>query len=79
MKTILEVKSILDKKVEEHKKEIAYAESQLSELKNWAVIAKEGINAIQKASKMLILKDKILFHKACAAALNDVKQEIEKE
>jgi hypothetical protein len=77
MKTISEILAIINSKVEEHRHEIEATSEQLSKIKDWAAISKEGPKGIQKATQMLVLKDKILFHKACISCLSDLKDTIQ--
>lgn len=58
---------------EEVGKEIEKVQKEFNLIKkdNWK-------EATRLASELMILKDKMLFHKACAAALQDVLDEAEK-
>lgn len=68
MKSNDELKVFFDKKIDEHKSIM----DQLNfDLKN---LVKDG--KIESAMKHMVLKDKLLFHKACILTLDDVKKEI---
>lgn len=70
MKTIPEILAIMNKKIEEHKREVEAASTELESLK-------KGVKpGIENAMKQLVLKDKVLFHKAAGLALNDLKESI---
>lgn len=70
--------TIIDKKVEEHKVEIQGATNQIetlqSKLSNKNTVHKDSI--IKVARQLGMLKDKVVFHKACVAALTDLKVEL---
>lgn len=72
MKTNAEILIILTKKLEEHIAEVKGANEALEAAKKF------GMKDITSATKLLVLKDKIMFHKACLAALDDLRKEIEK-
>lgn len=63
--------SIIEKKISEHQTEINGAQNELldknSQLKN---------KSVSEAAKLLVLKDKIMFHKAALLVLEDLKKDI---
>jgi len=67
--TIEEVKSLILKKIGEHNVEI---EGAMNDHERLAVVKGD----VQSAMKKMILKDKLVFHKACAATLQDLLSEI---
>lgn len=69
MKSTEEIVRLLDKKIEEHKTVIEDMSEDLKKMK------KDG--KIESAYKHMILKDKLMFHKAAILALKDVKNEIQ--
>lgn len=74
MKTISEILILIDVKIAEHKREI---DSTTEELKSIGRPSGANRNTdIQNATKRLILKDKVLFHRACSLALHDLKDAI---
>lgn len=69
MKLAVDILLSLNKKIDEHKKEIELVNEQFAELKKEV--------SPQTAMKHMVLKDKIMFHKACLLCLEDLKKEIE--
>lgn len=69
MKTTVEIITLINTKIEEHKKEIEACDIGLK-----ALLKKD--KALDNAMKHMILKDKVIFHKACLLALNDLKDSI---
>jgi hypothetical protein len=72
MKTIPEIQASINSKIEEHKKEIQLANDELEDLKK----DKKAYGSMQVAMKHIVLKDKIMFHKAAILTLDDLKQTI---
>lgn len=75
MITINELSQLLDVKIQENEFEIRSANKELQELtaksKSWSD------SNFKDAAKIMILKDKIVFHKAAILVLQDVKSELE--
>lgn len=69
MKTVPEILNIINTKIDEHKKEVEACSGGLEALQK-----KE--KALDNAMKHMVLKDKIIFHKACLLVLNDLKDAI---
>ena len=72
-------KSKIELKITDHRKEIDGCVTMLQFLETDfnAAVASKTLDAPVYAQKYMILKDKILYHKACVAALSDVLSEIE--
>lgn len=68
MKTI----QIIERRLKEHKEEVALIDEELTKYKS--SITTPNIEVLQHLS---ILKDRLLFNKACATLLEDLKKEIE--
>lgn len=66
--TTQEIKDLISSRAGEHDKARVAAADELKAMK------KE--KTIESASKHMILKDKIMFHKACSMALKQVLEEI---
>lgn len=66
-----EIIVLLDKKMIEHQKEIDGAQRDLLDERG-----KLKAKSVPEAAKTLILKDKILFHKAAILTLQDIKNEL---
>ena len=75
VKTIPEVLALINRKIEENKKEVEGATVQLESLKP---DSKNYGNVLDITMKRMVLKDKIVFHKAVIAALVDVSQDIQR-
>ena len=69
MKSNAEIYMLLTKKVEEHKVEMKLTREALEKLK----LDKKDL---ELASKMLLLKDKVNFHKAVVLAYEELIEEI---
>ena len=67
-----QILNIINTKIKEHEAEL----KQVSQ----DVLQVHGIKPknIEEAGKILVLKDKIIFHKAAIMALADLKQEVSK-
>lgn len=74
MKTVGEILATIDTRVKEHTDVIQEVDVELKSLSR--VNGASSSSMIQAASKKLILKDKIMFHKAAIAVLNDLKESI---
>lgn len=68
MKTVPEILNTLDKKIKEH--------TNIIEAVDFDIKSMKSDNSVENASKRLILKDKILFHRAAVLALKDLKDSI---
>lgn len=66
------VLEIIDKKIKEHQIEIDGCQNNLLDEKG-----KLKYKSVPEATKMLIIKDKLMFHKAASLALIELKNEIE--
>jgi hypothetical protein len=73
--TTEQILTLIVTKIAEHKVEI---EGAIKELNTLHESFKGGKMApsLKTASQMMILKDKSMFHNACIATLEDLKQEI---
>lgn len=69
MKQVPEIVTLINRKIREHKVEIEGASIELLNMR------KDG--QIQTAMKHMVLKDKMVFHKACIATLEDLLKDIE--
>lgn len=74
MKTIGEILATIDSKVKEHTDIIQEVDVELKSISSNGGAARSSM--IAAASRKLILKDKILFHRAAILALNDLKESI---
>ena len=74
MKTVGEILATIDTKVKEHTDIIQEVDVELKSISSNGGAARSSM--IAAASKKLILKDKILFHRAAILALNDLKESI---
>ena len=75
VKTTPEVLALINRKVNENKKEV---EGATSDLESLTKVSNEYGKMLDITMKRMVLKDKIIFHKAIIAALSDLAQEIEK-
>lgn len=66
--TLDQVKALIRKKISEHNVEIEGAMNDHDRIK--------PNKDIQLAMKKMVLKDKLVFHKACAATLQDLLKEL---
>lgn len=66
------ITQLIDSKTKEHEAEIQACSKDL--IRVHGVKPKDA----EEAGKFLIIKDKVIFHKACIMALTDLKEEIEK-
>lgn len=80
MKTVGEILSTIDTKVKEHSdiiREIIEEVNIINAPKASVRASAEQMQArMLEATRALVLKDKIMFHKAAVAALNDLKESI---
>lgn len=67
-----DILEILNKKIKEHQIEIDGCQNNLLDGQG-----KLKYKSVQEATKMLVLKDKLVFHRACISALVDLKEELE--
>lgn len=74
MKTVGEILATIDTKVKEHTDIIQEVDVELKSIGSAGGAARSSMIAV--ASKKLILKDKIMFHKSAIAVLNDLKESI---
>lgn len=81
---INKVKELINKKIDEHRMEMngsnnlqGKIQSKLETLKNNKTIPME--DKIKTAQELLIIKEKLVFHKACIAVLNDLLEDINNE
>lgn len=74
MKTINEILTDIDKRIKEHTDIIEEVDAELKSFGRAGGAARN--TDIQVASKKLVLKDKIMFHKAAILVLNDLKASI---
>lgn len=65
------VSQLIDKKIVEHQTEINGAQNELMD-KNGQLKTK----SVADAAKLLVLKDKIMFHKAALLVLEELKEDI---
>lgn len=65
--------NILYEKIKEHKSELEICQNNLLDNTN-----KLKYKSIEEAAKLLVLKDKLLFHKVSLLVLEDLKVEVEK-
>lgn len=77
------VLGIIKQKIAEHRYEMDQSQLNNESIQREMSKAKESLllerkDVIMKASKLVVLKDKAMFHKACIAALEDVLAEVEK-
>lgn len=75
VKTTPEILALINKKIDENKKEVERATIDLEALKP---DSKNYGNVLDITMKRMVLKDKIIFHKAVIAALTDVSQDIQR-
>ena len=75
MKTIPEILATISKKVNEHKIEVEGSTSQFEAL---GKAPNEYGKMLDITMKRMVLKDKIIFHKAVIAAFLDLQEEIQK-
>jgi len=75
------LKKLIDSKVKEHKYEIELCESEMTKQKKKANDSREKNknpqNVLTETSKLAILKDKMLFHKAAISVLEELRGELE--
>lgn len=76
MKTTPEIVALINKKIEENKKEIAGATADIELFDK--KLKSDFSNLLDVSMKKMILKDKVIFHKAVVAGLSDVLEEINK-
>jgi hypothetical protein len=76
MKTIPEITALINKKIIENKKEVEGASLEIEVLTS--KVDKDFSNLLDITMKKMILKDKVVFHKAVIAGLSDVLEEIQK-
>lgn len=69
-----EILNLIKNKEVEHKAEIVNCSKALDNLK----LQVDANRSIELGTKYLVVKDKIMFHKACLLTLDDLKKEIEK-
>lgn len=69
MKNQSEILHLIRTKISEHQIEIEGCVRDLGTLKK---------DSLESATKYLVLKDKLVFHKAVVMCLEDLRQEIEK-
>ena len=70
--------SKIDKKIQEHKNELLIIEEEIKQIK--ADFDKENASgkktqALQSMQKIMVLKDKSLFHRSAILVLEDVKND----
>jgi hypothetical protein len=70
--TILDIMNIINSNIKDHNNEIKEVEKALFEFQ-------QQNRDIKVAQKVMILKDKALFHNACMLVLKDLLEEIENE
>lgn len=69
---------IINKKLQEHRAEMEAAKDACEKIKTSLpdIQQKQGIHALMaESNKMLVLKDKVIFHKAAVAVLQDLLEE----
>jgi hypothetical protein len=76
------VLSLIDKKIQEHKYEVDMSNNLMDKYRTDmstvdVKLTNKNEDLIKDTLKLGVLKDKIIFHKACIAALEDLKQNIE--
>lgn len=80
MKQVPEILQSIRNKITEHKNIMTQIESDLGQMRSLLQKLNEQGNKqdlMQESAKLLVLKDKMLFHKACVLVLEDLKKEIE--
>jgi chromosomal replication initiation ATPase DnaA len=75
VKTTPEVLALINKRVNDNKREV---EGATADLESLTKVSNEYGKMLDITMKRMVLKDKIIFHKAIIAALSDLAQEIEK-
>lgn len=75
MKTVEQILALIASKAAENEAEVEAADKELKTIKNMPN-GNKGHAMVTKAMRMMVLKDKMIFHKAVVAALNDLKEEI---
>lgn len=76
---MINIISLIDKKVAEHKKEIELTDLEKQKLESLGKksLTKRDKSCILMVSELLTLKDKILFHKSAILTLEDLKNDLE--
>lgn len=67
----ISISDLIDKKIKEHQYEIDNAQRDLLDEKGQ--LKKKSV---AEAAKLLVLKDKIMFHKSALLVLEDLKEEL---
>ena len=68
----MEIKEKITKNIKDHIVEVEGCELELEKLNK----AKKTLDTAQK---IMVYKDKMLFHKACVLCLNQLKEELQQE
>lgn len=76
MKTTEQTITLIDTRIAEHKVEAETARKLLTEMNTEAKQEMQGIKRFEFATKMMALKDKMVFHKACYMVLEDLKKDL---
>lgn len=77
------VLGIIKKKIAEHKYEMDMSQLNNESIQRELSKAKESLlldrkDVMMRASNLVVLKDKAMFHKACVAVLEDVLSDLKK-
>lgn len=72
------LKNTIQKRISEHSFEVKTANDKLEAEKQKITQNKKGLPDLQTLNQVGILKDKIVFHKACIMTLNDILETIVK-
>ena len=70
MKTIPETLAIIDIKIKEHKTIIQQLDSDIDSSRKLQV---DASRTLEQAMKTMVLKDKVIFHKAALLTLEDLR------
>lgn len=76
-----DILDLIDKKIGEHKTEVFGSQAMSDKLKMELSATKEKLkrpsaDSISNVMKLGVLKDKMIFHKACMDVLQDLRDEI---
>ncbi len=81
---INKIKELINKKIDEHKIEVngsnnlqGKVQTKLEALKNNTIVGTE--DKIKAAQELMVLREKIIFHKSCIAVLQDLLEDISNE
>lgn len=80
MKSLSEIIAVIDTKIQEHKTEMEFSlaeqekhKKQIRKIKDKQLPPQQ---LMLESSKLVVLKDKALFHKASVMALEDLKESV---